>query len=90
MPHLSQEELSESLSTAQDMVTIGSKYYHYKKPDQLYIVIAIGVQEETEEVCVVYQSEYGNGITWVRDYSDWNKQLMHNGKLVSKFNLVHE
>lgn len=81
-----QKELSEKLTDAKKLVKIGGKYTHYKNPNQKYTVIAIGLLEENEEPCVIYQAEYGEKIVWVRNLTNFTEMVENTeGEMVPRF-----
>ena len=59
MGHKSFHILEKELKQARKKIETGSKYYHYKHPDQFYTILGVGFIESTEEACVIYQAEYG-------------------------------
>jgi hypothetical protein len=86
MAHISPGELRKNIEEATKPVTIGGIYVHYKSPDKPYKVLAIGLQEATEEPCVVYKAQYGEGITWARNLSDWLTQVKNEqGEIIPRF-----
>lgn len=62
------------------------KYRHYK--GNLYEVIGVANHSETLEKMIVYKALYGNGELWVRPAHMWNETVIHNGKIVKRFELV--
>jgi hypothetical protein len=71
MPHKSHSELKEELESAKERVKINGIYSHYKNPDRFYRVIAIGVQESTDELCVIYQDTVDEYLLFVRNLDLW-------------------
>jgi len=71
MAHIPESELFKKLNDAKKLVKIGSKYFHYKNPDQFYIVLNLAIDENTESVSVVYQALYGKKIIFTRPISNW-------------------
>ena len=59
MSHLSQEELNARIDTAKQQVEIGAFYIHYKSPENRYLVKDIGLLEESDAPCIIYQSQSG-------------------------------
>lgn len=57
----SQSQLSAKLANAAKQVTVGARYMHYKQLS--YTVLAVALREEDNEPCVIYQAEYGPGVT---------------------------
>ena len=88
MAHLTQKELVSIISNAKKRVSAGSKYYHYKHPEQHYEILAVGLLEAKEKPCIVYKALYGEGIVWVRDIDNFLEKIeTQNGK-VRRFSLV--
>ncbi len=84
MAHISIHELQNRLESASKQVEVGAFYTHYKHPEKRYKVLAVGLQEATEEPCVIYQSDLG--ITWVRNLTDWLAEVPDSaGKSVPRF-----
>src|SRR6266498_1897937 len=75
--HSNSVELAQKIEEAKEHIKVGGTYVHYKSPDKPYKVIAIGLQEADEEPCVVYQAQYGDKITWVRNLNDWLAQVQY-------------
>lgn len=83
--------LTKLLSDASKKVKIGGSYYHYKSHKNLYNVLNIGLQENTEKPCVIYQSIANSTIPeliWIRDVDVWCEDVLYEGKNVRRFNLV--
>jgi hypothetical protein len=89
MVHLkTHEDIEIELQVAQKAVKIGGVYAHYKNAQQRYKVIALGTQEETDKICVIYQSEYGKKLIFVRDLDNWLDKPKVEGQLVERFKLI--
>jgi len=71
MPHKSHEDLERELGIAKTQVRIGGIYLHYKNPDHKVRVTAIGVQEATDKLCVIYQDMANEKLVFVRDLDVW-------------------
>ena len=50
------EDLDKQTTKAKKEVEVGGIYYHYKNPDKFYVVESVGFLENTEELCVIYES----------------------------------
>lgn len=86
MGHLSQDELATLVKEASTKVGVGATYAHYKHPDDnFYVVRGIALIEATDEPAVIYESQYGAGITFVRPVSVWCEDVEWNGKQVPRF-----
>lgn len=89
MSHKDQTQLLRDLENLKSKIKVGSKYYHYKHPDQFYHILAIGFIEATEEPCVVYETEYGEKLVWVRPLEDFlAKVKLEDGTEVDRFTKV--
>lgn len=87
--HKTQEELIKDLKKLKSKVNVGDKFSHYKHPESLYIIIALGFIEATETPCVVYQAEYGDQITWVRTEDEFfAKVTLEDGRVVDRFTKI--
>ena len=58
-------------------------YKHYK--GNLYEVLDIGRDSETEEWVVIYRTLYGDATTWVRLYDMFVERIKVEGKVVKRF-----
>ena len=74
MAHTSQDELDQTI-TAAEQVEVGGVYFHYKNPENFYIVNSIALIESNQEVAVVYQALYGKEITWIRPLEEFLKKF---------------
>ncbi len=86
--HKSQNELVNEINEAAKKVQISGKYYHYKNPDQLYKVLYVAVTEWNDELCVIYQAEYGEKIVFVRPLDSWLEEVEWNNKILKRFTQV--
>ena len=82
----SQTQLSERLSKAAELVTVGARYMHYKQLS--YKVLALALREDDNEPCVVYQAEYGDHVTWIRPVSKWIEEVEVDGKKLKRFTKI--
>lgn len=85
MAHTTQEDLRKKLSLALKKVSVGHPYYHFKNPDQKYIVEFVGFLENSEEVCVGYRALYDEGLLWVRTLEDFLEEKEIEGQKVPRF-----
>ena len=88
MAHKNQEQLILEIKEATERVRVGALYFHYKHPEELYIVESVGFFEETEEICVGYRALYGKGILWVRKMENFLEEVKVAGKKVRRFKMV--
>jgi len=82
----SSNDLIETVKQAEQNVRVGGLYAHYRTPERLYKVLAIGINEKTEEPCVIYQALYEDQLIWVRPLSAWRDSIEYEGKIVLRFN----
>lgn len=78
-------ELKNIVTQANQKVQPGDRYYHYRNLNQLYKVLAIAIDEESNKPCVVYQAQYGDNLIWVRALSVWCELVDHHGKNIPRF-----
>jgi hypothetical protein len=71
MPRKSHEDLERELEAAKTKVMIGGVYSHYKNTEHKVKVVAIGLQEATEKVCVIYRDVANEKLIFVRDLDAW-------------------
>ena len=71
MPHKSPEAIEKELDAAKALVKIGGTYSHFKNPQHLVDVVAVGIQEATDKVCVVYRDAKNRNLLFVRDLDSW-------------------
>ncbi len=89
MGHTTQKDLATKVAEAKLKVQVGGVYHHYRNGEQHYDVLAVVLLEETEEVCVVYQAQYGERLIWVRTISNWLDEVEdEQGNKVPRFQLV--
>lgn len=87
--HKDSLQLLSDLDKLKQRVNSGDKFYHYKHPDQLYTVLAVGFIEATEEPCIVYQANYGDEFVWVRTETEFfAKVQLEGGTEVDRFTKV--
>ena len=84
-PHKDSEILLKETNDAKKYVEIGELYYHYKHPEQLYKVLGFGFLESNNEICVIYQGQYGDGITFIRSLTSWLDIVESDGEKVNRF-----
>ncbi len=69
--HKSPEDIENELEMAKKKVVIGGMYSHYKNPEHLVKVIALGTQEATDKLCVIYRETANGNLIFVRDLDVW-------------------
>lgn len=84
--HKEQLELAIEIENAKSKVTIGAMYWHYKGRDKIYKVVGLGFLEANDELCVIYQAQYDQLLTFLRPLSIWLEQVEWEGEVVPRFN----
>jgi hypothetical protein len=59
------------------------RYRHYKGRD--YIVLGVAKHSETEELLVVYRTDYGDHSLWVRPLQMFTEQVFAEGRWQPRF-----
>ncbi len=75
MSHTPFEVLENKLNKGFKQIKIGGIYWHYKNPDNFYVIESVGFIESTETVAVVYRALYGKGVVWVRPLEEFLKKF---------------
>ena len=89
MAHKNQSELLSELDNLKQRIRVGDRYFHYKHPDHLYHIVALGFIEVTETPAVVYTAEYGDKLTWVRTAEEFFAKVdLEDDKKVDRFTKV--
>ncbi len=86
--HKAQRELAEQIEEAKSKITVGAEYWHYKSRDKVYKIIGLGFFEANEELCVIYQAQYGEKLTFLRPLTIWLENVEWEGKIVPRFNKI--
>lgn len=87
MAHASVDSLVSKLALVAEAVRVGSRWRHYKTQN-IYSVIELALDEETEEPCVVYQSPLSPKLKWIRTVSNFLEEVDGGEGKVSRFTLV--
>ncbi len=87
MPHKEESDFTKELEKHQKQIDLGGIYFHYKdtKRERPYIVHTLGIIEETEEPCVVYQAQYGEKLVWVRTVEVFLGEVETSEGLIPRF-----
>lgn len=80
-----QADLMREVELAKTKVTIGKLYCHYKSKDNTYRVLGFGFLETNNELCVIYQAQYGERVTFLRPLTVWLESVESEGKLGPRF-----
>ncbi len=86
--HKKTSELSKELEDAKSKIEIGSRYSHYKDASNTYVVEGLGFLESTNELCVIYQAEYGDNLVFLRPLSVWLEEVSWEGESVPRFTQI--
>ena len=73
------------LEQAQTQVKVGAQYRYYKAADKIYTVLNLAFQEEDNELCVIYQAEYEERLTFLRLLASWTMMVEWKGKMAPRF-----
>ena len=85
MEHLSELELRHRLSEAEALVEVGARYAHYKHPEAAYTIRGFAIREDTQDVCVIYDAEYGERIPFIRSIQSFVESVEVEGASVPRF-----
>jgi cyclomaltodextrinase len=88
MPHKPQEELLDLIGEAKNKITLNTNYRHYKNQKDSYKVVDFVVIEDTDQIGVLYQAQYGKKLTFVRPMTSWLEKVEHNGQLIPRFSEI--
>lgn len=83
---LSEEKLARRLSEAAKIVKVGVEYKHYK--NKSYQVLGLAILEATNEICVVYQAQYGKKLTFIRPLVNWLEKVQWKGEKLQRFSKI--
>lgn len=86
--HKKQLVLAKEIEDAKLKVSIGAKYHHYKGTDKIYEIIGLGFLEANDELCVIYQAQYGEKLTFLRPLTIWLESVEWEGKIVPRFSTI--
>lgn len=83
--HQSQQNLQAELTAAGAKVTVGGLYAHYKNPHQYYQVLHLAITERDDQLCVIYQAQYGEKLIFVRPLASWLDTVEWQGQGLARF-----
>ncbi|HSX31546.1 MAG TPA: DUF1653 domain-containing protein [Candidatus Saccharimonadales bacterium] len=86
--HDEQLVLAKQIEAAQTKVAVGAMYWHYKGRDKTYSVLGFGFLEANDELCVIYQAQYDQRLTYVRPLASWLEHVEWKGKTVPRFTKI--
>jgi len=91
MPQSDRQILLTKLQQAKTQIEIGAKYQHTKTKGE-YLVLNLVIQEDTEEIRVIYQEiNHQPAIIWSRSFDGPNGWIIPteiNGKMVPRFTKI--
>ncbi len=91
MPQSDRQILLTKLQQAKNQIEIGTKYQHTKTKGE-YLVLNLVIQEDTEEIRVIYQEiNHQPAIIWSRSFDGPNGWIIPteiNGKMVPRFTKI--
>ena len=67
-----------------------NQYYRHFRNGKIYRFVAYATIEATEEEAVVYQALYGERKLWIRTKANYFEEVLHEGKMVPRFQPVPE
>jgi hypothetical protein len=86
--HKEQLVLAKEMESAKKLVTIGAMYRHHKSADKIYEVTGLGFLEANDELCVIYQAQYGEHLTFLRPLAVWLETVEWEDKMVPRFSKI--
>lgn len=88
--HKSQAVITDEIKDAELRITVGAQYRHYKDPNKTYLVKGFGTLEADDSLCVIYEAEYGDYLTFIRPVREWLEEVEWQGKTLPRFKKVYE
>ena len=83
---LSEGELQSRLDAAAKQVAVGGTYRHYR--GGLYKVLGVAILESNNDICVIYQAQYGKKLTFLRPVSEWCEDIEFQRQTVKRFSQI--
>jgi hypothetical protein len=83
MTKLTYEVLEKQTADAKKVVKPGTKWRHYKGGE--YVIVTLAVQEEDQQLAVIYSPLEHPEIAFVRPLSVWDEQVEWDGKTFQRF-----
>jgi len=83
-----QIELRRQVAAAEAQVAVDALYAHYKSADKIYKVLGLGFIEANLELCVIYQAQYGERLTFLRPLDVWLETVEWDGQTVPRFQKI--
>lgn len=84
----SAEALLSKLEGAKEFTPLNTFYKHYKSEDMIYELTRLAIFEETGEVMVGYDAQYGENIPFDRTYSSFTDYIKTDSGLRERFQEV--
>lgn len=89
--HQNHEALNKTLFDASKHVTVGAVYRHYKYPKRKYKVVMLAIQEDSQQVGVIYQDvARTDAPPFVRNLDSWLESVERDGETVPRFTRIDE
>lgn len=88
MAHKGEDALLAEIEKAKTHITIGACYTHYKSADKYYKVTQIAILEATDDICVIYQAQYGKKLSFVRPLTSWLETVEWQGQTIPRFTKI--
>lgn len=86
--HKSHHRIIEEIDNAKSKIVVGAIYAHYKNPEKRYRVKEFGTLESNDELCVIYQADYGRKLIFIRPVSEWLEQVEYQGTTRPRFSKI--
>lgn len=94
MAHMPYYELAKRVQGAEVKIKPGSRWHHWRNPDQHYRIVRVGVDEATEQLVVVYEMLVEpKPVVWVRPLrgkDGWLTPVEQGGTEIARFQRVKE
>ncbi len=82
--HKSHDEIKREIEAASEQIELGATYVHFKN-GLSYKPLQFATLESSNELCVVYQGQYGYKLIFVRPVSEWLADVEYEGKKSKRF-----
>lgn len=82
--HKTYEAIVKEIDEIIDQIELGANYRHYKN-HEIYKPVKFGTLESTDDLYVIYEAQYGPGLTFIRPVREWIEQVEWDGKKVHRF-----
>jgi len=96
------EKINKILNTPNSAIRKGRLYYHYyfnegiyhndtnitwfSDESRIYSILDLAVQEETEDIVVIYKEEFGHNVIKTMNINKWEEEVINkDGKKTKRF-----